>query len=65
MGVGGVAGLGLGIVVGGVVFLVLARVLRTLSSDDTEWLDGAAGGALRGNLGRAVRLYGAVPSKAP
>ena len=64
-GVGGLAGLVLGIVVGGAVLLALARLLRTLSSDDTQWLDRAVGGALGGNLGRAVRFYGAVPSKAP
>ena len=65
VGVGGVAGFALGVVTGGAVFLALARLLRTLSSDDTQWLDHAVGGALGGNLGRAVRFYGAVPSRAP
>lgn len=65
VGVGDLAGLVLGIVVGGAVMLGLARLLRTLSSDDTQWLDRAVGGALGGNLGRAVRFYGAVPAKAP
>ena len=65
VGVGDLAGLVLGIVVGAAVMLGLARLLRTLSSDDTQWLDRAVGGALGGNLGRAVRFYGAVPAKTP
>jgi len=62
--VGGVAGFVLGLVAGSAMFLALARVLRMLSSDDAQWLDRAIGGALGGNLGRAVRFCGAVPSKA-
>jgi O-antigen/teichoic acid export membrane protein len=61
--VGSVAGFVLGLVAGSAVFLVLARMLRMLSADDAQWLDHTVGGALRGNLGRAVRFYGAAPSK--
>jgi O-antigen/teichoic acid export membrane protein len=62
--IGGVAGLVLGLVLGGGVFLALARVLRALSSDDATWLDHTLGGALGGNLGKAVRFCAAAPSKA-
>jgi O-antigen/teichoic acid export membrane protein len=62
--VGGVAGLVLGLVLGGGVFLALARVLRVLSSDDATWLDRTVGGALGGNLGKAVRFCAAPPPRA-
>ena len=63
-GVGGLAGFVLGLVTGAAVFISLAWLLGILSSDDTQWLDGAVGGALGGTVGRAVRFCGATPSKA-
>ena len=63
-GVGGLAGFVLGLVAGAAVFFSLAWLLGMLSSDDTQWLDRAVGGALGGAVGWAVRFCGATPSKA-
>ena len=62
--VGGLAGFIIGLAVGAVCFVALARLLGILSSDDAQWLDRAVGGALGGKVGKAVRFCAAQPRAA-
>jgi O-antigen/teichoic acid export membrane protein len=56
-GLGGGAGVLLGVVGGTVAFLVLARLFRVLPAGDALWLDQIAGRRLRGWVGRACRAW--------
>jgi len=58
-GLGGVGGIVTGVVVWGVVFALLARLLRILPRADAAWLEDVAGARLR----RPLRfLFGTAPA---